>query len=406
MTDRQRNGFILALVAGLIAASIFVVATMKTTLGLDLKGGVELVYQGQPTPQTPVVTQDALTRAVDIMRSRVDQLGVTQPEIQTSGNNQISVGLPDVKDIGRAERLVGTTARLEFYDWEANALTPNGKPVASQLQTQDPTATGISQGSAGAVPGAPGAGSMSLYQAVSLAAKQPLQVSKDNSRKGPVYFMFGAPGSTACTLAAKANNTTAVVGTHCLLSGPDNNMQDLIGGLPHGVTQSQGQLLTVQQGTVVLQAANQTAGKTTPFNSPSAQFYVLRDHVSLFGNDITNPQQSTDQSGSPDVSFGFTSTGAKAFQNVTAAIARRGDLVSGLGQTFDQHFAVALDTQLITVPSIDFKTYPDGIPGDNGAQITGGFTIQSAQDLATQLRLGALPIQLKLISTNRISIGG
>jgi preprotein translocase subunit SecD len=218
--------------------------------------------------------------------------------------------------------------------------------------------------------------------------------------------MFGAPGSTACTLAAKANNTTAVVGTHCLLSGPDDNMQDLIAGLPHGVTQSQGQLLTVQQGTVVLQAANQTAGKTTPFNSPSAQFYVLRDHVSLFGNDITNPQQSTDQSGSPDVSFGFTSTGAKAFQNVTAAIARRGDLVSGLGQTFDQHFAVALDTQLITVPSIDFKTYPDGIPGDNGAQITGGFTIQSAQDLATQLRLGALPIQLKLIRANRTSIGG
>jgi SecD/SecF fusion protein len=406
MTDRQRNGFILALVAGLIAASLFVVATTKTTLGLDLKGGVELVYQGRPTPQTPVVTQAALSRAVDIMRSRVDQLGVTQPEIQTSGGNQISVGLPDVKDIGRAERLVGTTARLEFYDWEANALTPNGKPVASQLQTQDPTATAISQGSPGAVPGAPGAGSMSLYQAVSLAAKQPKQVSRDNSRTGPVYFMFGAPGSTACTLAAKASNTTAVVGTHCLLSGPDDNLQDLINGLPHGVTQSQGQLLTVQQGTVVLQAANQVAGKTTPFNSPSAQFYVLRDHVSLFGNDITNPQQSTDQSGSPDVSFGFTSTGAKAFQNVTAAIARRGDLVSGLGQSLVQHFAVALDTQLITVPSIDYRTYPDGIPGDNGAQITGGFTIQSAQDLATQLRLGALPIQLKLISANRISIVG
>ena len=63
MTDRQRNGLILALVAGLIAASIVVITTMKTTLGLDLKGGVELVYQGHPTPQTPVVTQDALTRA-------------------------------------------------------------------------------------------------------------------------------------------------------------------------------------------------------------------------------------------------------------------------------------------------------------------------------------------------------
>ena len=115
-------------------------------LGLDLKGGVELVYQGQPTAQTPKVTSDALSRAVDIMRERVDALGVTEPEIQTSGGNQITVSLPDVKDVGRAEKQVGKTARLEFYDWEANALTPNGKTVASQLQAQDPQSATISQG--------------------------------------------------------------------------------------------------------------------------------------------------------------------------------------------------------------------------------------------------------------------
>src|SRR5947209_6465999 len=149
MTDRQRNGLILALVVGLIAASAVVIATEKIFLGLDLKGGVQLVYQGEPTPQTPHVTQTALSRAVDIMRQRVDQLGVSEPEIQTSGGNQISVGLPNVKDIARAEKQVGTTARLEFYDWEANALTANGKTVASQLQTQAPTATQISQGAGG-----------------------------------------------------------------------------------------------------------------------------------------------------------------------------------------------------------------------------------------------------------------
>src|SRR5437763_1445226 len=200
MTDRQRNGLILLIVAGLIAASAVVIAQMKTRLGLDLKGGVQLVYQGQPTPQTPVVTQDALSRAVDIMRSRVDQLGVSEPEIQTSGGNQISVGLPDVKNTARAEKLVGATARLEFYDWEANALTPNGKPVASQLQTQEATATRISQGS-GTGPGAPGAGSMSLYDAVKLASKQPPTTATDNARRGPEYFMFGAPGSAACAAA-------------------------------------------------------------------------------------------------------------------------------------------------------------------------------------------------------------
>ena len=84
MTDRQRNAFILILVFGLLAASAVGIALKKTQLGLDLQGGVQLSYQGLPTAQTPVVTQDALSRAVDIMRTRVDQLGVSEPQIQTS----------------------------------------------------------------------------------------------------------------------------------------------------------------------------------------------------------------------------------------------------------------------------------------------------------------------------------
>src|ERR1700686_1524024 len=108
MSDRQRHLFVLLLVAGLIA-------TKKTFLGLDLQGGIELVYQGEPSAQTPHVTQDALTRAVDIMRQRVDQLGVSQPSISTQGtgaNGQISVQLPNVTDTTRAENEVGSTARL------------------------------------------------------------------------------------------------------------------------------------------------------------------------------------------------------------------------------------------------------------------------------------------------------
>src|SRR5437588_771020 len=154
MTDRQRHGFVLLLVAGLIAASVIVITTQRTILGLDLRGGVQLVYQAKRTAQSGV-TQTSLNRAVDIMRSRVDQLGVSQPQIQTDGGNQISVGLPDVNDINRAEKQVGTTAELFFYDWEANALLPNGKTVASQLPAQDPTAVQISQGP-GSGPGAAG----------------------------------------------------------------------------------------------------------------------------------------------------------------------------------------------------------------------------------------------------------
>ncbi|MGA2011678.1 MAG: protein translocase subunit SecD [Solirubrobacteraceae bacterium] len=402
MSDRQRHGFVLLIVAGLIAASVFVITSQRTILGLDLKGGVQLVYQGQATPQSPV-NQTSLNRAVDIMRSRVDQLGVSEPEIQTSGGNEISVGLPDVRDIARAEAEVGQTAELYFYDWEATALTPNGKTVASQLQIQDPTALEISQG-AGSGPGVQGAGGLPLYQAVKLASTQPAAAfSTSLSRKGPQYYLFGAAGSAACTASGKFYGFTPVQGERCYLSGPDTTVQDLDSGLPPGVTVSEAQQLTVPQGTVVLQAANLTASDQVKFTNPSAQFFVLKDDVSLFGKDITNPTQSTDSGGNPDVEFGFTSAGQNEFQKITGEIAHRGNLVSTLGRTYDQHFAVALDNQLVTVPSIDFKQYPDGIIGGGGADITGGFTTTSAQDLATQLRLGALPITLKLISESEVS---
>jgi SecD/SecF fusion protein len=411
MTDRQRHGLILLLVAGLIAASAVVLISMKTVLGLDLKGGIELVYQGEPTPQSGV-TADALNRAVDVMRNRVDQLGVSEPEIQTYGGKQISVGLPNVHDTGRAIREVGSTARLEFYDWEANVLLPNGKTPASlkAAMSSDQSAVALSQGG-GNGPGAAGSGSMSLYDAVKLASKQPALSdsackSANCSRAGPQYYMFGAPGSSACKIAGKAAGYTPVPGQHCLISGPDSGPtahQDLLSGVPAGITASQEHVLTVPQGTVVLQAVPPQLPKWPNPSNPSAQFYVLKDHVALFGKDITNPQESTDSAGQPDVSFGFSSAGKSAFQNVTGAIARRGSLISTPSQPLNQHFAVALDTGLLTVPQIDFSKYPDGIPGDTGADISGGFTSSSASDLATQLRLGALPINLKRIAESQVS---
>jgi SecD/SecF fusion protein len=411
MTDRQRNGFILLLVAGLVAASIAVIATKKTVLGLDLKGGVELVFQGEPTKQGKV-TPATLGQAVNIMRTRVDQLGVTQPQIQTTGGNQITVSLPDISDLQRAQKQVGSTAQLFFYDWEADALLtsgPNaGKPVASELETQDATAVLTSQGNTGLAPGSPGTGSVGLYQAVTLAHKQPAAPSTSTqSHQGPAYYLFGAPGSPGCQVAAQLQHGTPIIGQHCLLAGPESSVkfiqEDLVTRFGNRVTLPQGQLLTVPQGYVVLQATDASSSKQTPITSPLAQFFVLKDNVALSGGDITNPTEGTDQAGNPDVQFNFTSKGQSEFGNVTNQIAKRGFTSSPPGQKYVQHFAVELDGKLITVPSIDYQQYPDGISGSNGADITGGFTSTSAQDLATLLSDGALPITLRPISSSQVS---
>ena len=361
-------------------------------------GSVELVYFAEPSPQVPVVTRGALERTVDVMRERLRAIGMGGAHVSVSRANEITVVLPNDKNIAQAERAAGTIAQLTFYDWEANALTSTGKTVASQLQAQDPTAIAISQGSGSVSPGSPGAGSMGLYAAVRLASKQPPETSPFNSRIGSQYWMFGAPGSAACAAAARAQGTTEAPGQHCLLSGPDDNLNDLKAGLPAGVSASEGQILSIPRGTVLLQAIPASFAHPVPIGAPNAQFFVLKDDIAVWGSEITDPQQSTGRgSGTPDIVFGFTSNGRSEFQKVTAQIARRGSLVSGLGQTLNQHFAVALDDQLITVPYIDYKQYPDGINGDNGGDISGSFTITSARTLAGELRLGALPLNLKLV---------
>ena len=119
----RRNSFV---VLGLLAAALVAVALMaipasplhqKPTLGLDLQGGLEVTLQAVPPPNRELTSED-LDRAVDIMRNRVDKLGVTEPEIRKQGSNQIVIQLPGVKNPQAAAQIIGTTAQLELYDLE------------------------------------------------------------------------------------------------------------------------------------------------------------------------------------------------------------------------------------------------------------------------------------------------
>jgi SecD/SecF fusion protein len=145
MTERRRSLFVLPLVLGLIAASLMVVNERETKLGLDLRGGVQLVYEAEPTVQQPTVTPEALQRALDIMRERVDTLGVSEPELLQSGENQIEVNLPGVENAERAAQQVGSTAQLFFYDWEANILDESCRTDPTETADQKQAITGFFQ---------------------------------------------------------------------------------------------------------------------------------------------------------------------------------------------------------------------------------------------------------------------
>jgi SecD/SecF fusion protein len=374
-------------------AAVFLSVHGRTPVPGGSGGRLELVFRAEPTPQVPHVGLVAMRRTVQGVRLHLD--AVLPGAHVASAGNELFVHVPRGRtNPDQVAALVRESERLLFfYDWEANALTPTGHTVASLLQGHVRSAIQISDGA-----GAPGSGSMPLYQAVKLAAKQPAEPSEDNARDGPAYYIFGQPGSPACTTAARYYHVTPIVGAPCYLAGPENSIPALKGDLHSaGLSLTDGHVLNVKQGWVVVEASYPYDGRQPKPSDPTAQFFVLRDHVALFGNDITNPHQSTDQTGSPDVSFGFTPQGANKFQTLTAAIAKRGELDSGPGQKLFQHFTVALGTQLISVPYIDYTTDPDGIPGNNGADIQGGFTTITARNLAQQLRLEARPVHLQLI---------
>ena len=371
MIGARRNLFVLLCVIALSITSVVVILTQPTKLGLDLKGGTSLVYQGQPTPQQPEVTPEAIDRAIEIIRQRIDTLGVSEPEIQRVGSDNIDVSLPGVSDIDRAVDVIGTTAQLQFYDWEPNVIPAD---------PNDPQATEQ--------------GFPRLIDAVRLASEQKPECFQDLcTTNGPRYYMFDAD-------------------TFELIAGPEQKKQDLFLDQPDEKKPKNVEILQVPQGTVVVeepQTDNPDTAADESAESPP-EFFVLRDRPQLSGTDITNPEQNFDpNTNQPNVTFDFTDEGRDAFQKITQDIAERGQAQAPPGVTgaqadqFSGHFAVVLDNKVVSRPIINFVENPQGIDGRTGAQISGSFSIQEAQDLAENLRIGALPIELNLISQSTVS---
>ncbi len=101
---------------GVIAASLYFALPLgkKINLGLDLKGGIHLIMKVDTEKLDEEAKKDAVPRAIEILRNRIDQLGVAEPVIQRQGETQILVQLPGITDREKAKELIGTVAQLEF----------------------------------------------------------------------------------------------------------------------------------------------------------------------------------------------------------------------------------------------------------------------------------------------------
>lgn len=402
MGTRRSHILVLLLVLGLVIISGIVIASKQTKLGLDLQGGLELVYQGQPTGTATEVSGEDIEDSISIIEERINKLGVSEPEVARLGTDQITVSLPGVTDANRAAEQVGTTAQLYYYDWEPNLIGPE-KALGGQ-PGQEPPEKVLKESekrwlAAGRNPKKPEQGRLvvsgaypTAYEAALLAAEQePVENCEACSVARPRFYLFekAAP--------------------HELLAGPELARNDLYVSPTGEKLPKDGIVVEVPAGTVLVsELPTDGAGKVLEDEDPG--WYALKDEPALSGHDITDPEQSYGPSNEPIVSFNFTGAGQDAFQEVTRAIAQRGQAraigpVSGeQAEQLSGHFAVILDNEVKTRPIINFAENPDGIDGRTGAQISGGFNdIGEAQELATTLQIGALPINLKLISQTQVS---
>jgi SecD/SecF fusion protein len=365
MSERRRSLFVLLIVLGLIAGSLYVISKKDTKLGLDLQGGVQLIYEGQPTAQQPTVTQEALQRSLEIMRERVDAFGVAEPELLQTGDTQIEVNLPGVEDAERAAQQVGSTAQLFLYDWEANILDENCRTDPDENANNRQAITGF-------------------YNAVKQASECDAQADgNNNAADAPRFYAFNKETKQPYNNGAPSESREAA-------------LEDL-----SDEERANAEVLEVPEGILVVR--DQKSGPDAP--EPD-RFWVVQDNPALSGTDLRNPEQNFDEQRQPIVTFDFTDKGRESFQEITAEIAQRGvdnALPTDNVPNASQHFAIVLDDELVSAPYINYVENPDGIDGSTGAQISGSFTIPEAQDLARILEIGALPIRLELVSRSQVS---
>lgn len=385
-----------ALVAGLLGYTL--AAGNVPFLGLDLQGGVAVIL----SPTGPA-DDEQLEDAVSIIRSRVDAIGVAEPEITRQGQN-ISVEIPGVSDRQQAIDLVGQTGELAFRPVQEEFSTgfpvdADGEPVFGEAELEGLTIDGLDDiDGVGDDPvegdgDANGSTDEGSWPGVWRGADGEVAAGSQN----PDVEL--PPGDPTGDPTGDADLPLTPDGQIDLDQLPDDLRQQLVDaqqGLDVDATDSPASSLGVPELTadpelsdVVVEAQYRVVD--------GQRFEVARYRLgpaSLTGAGLEGASASLDERGQWVVRPVFRSgpDGIDAF-NVTASACFAQDLTCPSGL-----FAITLDNEVISALGVQAPTF-----GRDAIVISGGFTEQSARELATVLRYGALPVELEIQSVQEVS---
>lgn len=362
-------------------------------LALDLAGGTTVTLTAQPTRPGAKIGASEMGQAINIMRERVNSLGVSEAEVTKQGNNVIIVQVPG-QGQERVVKLIGTTARLEFR--QVMVAEPVGAPQPAPKPTPTPSPSGKAAKSAkpsgsAAPSGKPSASPSPKGRALAgaLTAKAPKPSAKPSGKATP------APNASKSLTPEQQQQLQQQLAQQ---QQQQAGAEDFTGVDPAVKAQFQkvsctgndvGQGQTLNPGKQVVVCA-----RPDPKTHKSDTKFILAP-AQISGEQVTKAQAlpPDPQNGRVQwtVSLDLNGTATKTFADFTQKAAALGE------SNTRNHFAIVLDGTVYSWPSVK-----EAITSGN-AQIEGQFGQQEATDLANVLKYGALPLKFNQSSIESVS---
>jgi SecD/SecF fusion protein len=304
-------------------------------------------------PILRIKIDESIVSAFEVLRKRIDQFGVTSPNIQRLGNSgRILVELPGAKDIDRVKKLLQSTAQLEFWTSEKNQdyfrFLSDANQVLKEIYKDEET-DNIEEKS----------------EIDDLLADVEVNDSI-NIEKNPLLDLIVGTGFQGGPVLAQFNLKDKEIVNEYLsnskvrqLLPPSKRYTKFLWGLPDSETNI-------------------------------IDLYVLksnrRDLPPLSGSVVVDASQSYDQFGNAAVVMQMNGTGARVWEDLT-----------GQAYADETNIAIVLDEMVYSAPGVT-----SGAISGGRSEITGNFTLDEALDLANVLRAGKLPASADIIQSEVI----
>jgi len=339
-------------------------------LGLDLRGGMHVVLEVDKSKLNENEKKDAVDRALEVIRNRVDEFGVAEPLIQKSGDDRIIVELPGVADPERARELIGRTAQLEFK------LMPEPAEQENILRALDRAVA------------------LALPDEMAAIAKgeetaTPVDLFSDTTEPS-LFDDVADTGSAAAAVDDTVATDTTLTGDSLLAARPFSLLLQSTGSYALVVEETDvptvKRYLALPEVKSAIPPGIQVAWGTRADLAGGLQIenlYILKSRVELSGQYLTDARPQVNQeTGGFQVSFELTREGGSRFHRITRA-------------NIGKPLVIVLDDRVESAATIQ-----SAIRDQGRITLGTGATYNEAKDLSIVLRAGALPAPVLIAENN------